>query len=104
MKASLIAAALIALPTLVACTTSSVDQANRAEAWSRCRTAPNPETRDRCIQTEIALLEARQEREAASYAEKKRAAEERQAVNEAQGISREDARQTTESGLRQPDE
>ena len=95
MKASLIAAALIALPTLVACATSSIDQTNRAEAWSRCRTAPNPETRDRCIETEMALMTARQEREAASRAERRKAAEESQAIHEAQGISREDARQTS---------
>ena len=104
MKASLSAAALIALPTLVACATSSIDQTNRAEAWSRCRTAPNPETRDRCIETEMALMTARQEREAASRAERRKAAEESQAIHEAQGISREDARQTTDSGLRLPDE
>ena len=92
MKASLIAAALIALPTLVACATSSIDQTNRAEAWSRC------------IETEMALMTARQEREAASRAERRKAAEESQAIHEAQGISREDARQTTDSGLRLPDE
>ena len=84
--------------------TSSIDQTNRAEAWSRCRTAPNPETRDRCIETEMALMTARQEREAASRAERRKAAEESQAIHEAQGISREDARQTTDSGLRLPDE
>lgn len=103
MKAPMIAAALIALPTLIACASSSGDSARRAEAWSRCRTAPDPETRDRCIETEVALLEAREERDAASRAERDRAAEERQAVLEAQGISRDDARQTTDSGLRLPD-
>ncbi|MDX1292561.1 MAG: hypothetical protein R3265_07110 [Hyphomonas sp.] len=102
MKLRLIAAALVALPTLAACASSSADQARRAEAWSRCRTAPNPETRDRCIETEIALLEARESQEAASRAERDRLAEERQARLEAQGISREDARQTTESGLQVP--
>jgi hypothetical protein len=102
MKAPLFAAALLIAPLLAGCATSSRDQANRAEAWSRCRTAPNPETRDRCIETEIALLEARQDREAASRAADRKAAEEREAIREAQGISREDARETTDSGLRAP--
>jgi len=104
MKTRLIAITLLAMPILAACASSSADQANRAEAWSRCRTAPNPETRDRCIETEIALLEARAAREAASRAERDREAEERQATLEAQGISPKDARQTTDSGLRLPDE
>ena len=52
----------------------------------------------------MALMTARQEREAASRAERRKAAEESQAIHEAQGISREDARQTTDSGLRLPDE
>ena len=104
MKARLFAAALIASPALAACTTSSVDQANRAEAWSRCRTAPNPETRDRCIETEIALLEARQEREAESSAARKKAAEDREAINEAQGLPRQAVRETIDPGLRLPDE
>jgi hypothetical protein len=102
MKASLIAAALIALPILAACATSSVDQANRAEAWSRCRTAPDPDTRDRCIETEMALMTARQEREAASRAEKRKAAEESQAIHEAQGLPRDAVQETTDSGLSIP--
>ena len=81
MKMRLIATAMIALPTLAACATSSVDRANRAEAWSRCRTAPNPETRDRCIETEMALMQASQERDAAS-----RAAEAFEALNEPRGV------------------
>lgn len=103
MKVPMIAAALlVAGPFLAGCATSSVDKRNRAEAWSRCRTAPDPETRDRCIDTEVALLEARQERNAASYAERMKAAEEREAINEAQGLPREAVRETVDSGLRAP--
>ena len=86
MKMRLIATALIALPTLGACATSSVDRANRAEAWSRCRTAPDPVTRDRCIETEIALMQASQERDAASRAATEKQAEAFEALKEPRGV------------------
>ena len=86
MKMRLIATAMIALPTLAACATSSVDRANRAEAWSRCRTAPDPETRDRCIETEIALMQASQERDAASRAAAEKQDEAFEALNEPRGV------------------
>ena len=101
-------AALLALLTcssllVQACASTSADQVRRSEAWSRCRTAPNPEVRDRCIKTEVALMEARERNETESRENAQREAEDRQGVLEAHGVPSDEARQTVDSGLRIPD-
>lgn len=102
MKRTLFLAALIATPLLVqAC--ASADQTRRTEAWSRCSKAPNPDIRDRCIQTEMALIEDRERQELESRQKAEQRAEERQAQLEAHGVPSDEARQTVESGLKVPD-
>ena len=101
MKRIVLTAILVTAPLLGAC--ASADRTHRAEAWSRCRNAPSPEIRDRCIKTEVALIEAREQREADSRATARKSAEEREAQLQAHGVAAEDAVQTTDSGLELPD-
>ncbi len=103
MKIILAAALLMTGPVLAGCSSTSGESARRAEAWSRCSTAPNPEIRDRCIETEIALLEAKEQKDADSRAAYEKEAEQRQAVLEAQGVPEDKAKQVIDHGLKLPD-
>lgn len=104
MKKTLLTTVLLICPPLLAgCVTKSAAEVRRAEAWSRCQTAPNPEIRDRCIETEIALMEAQDRKNAASRAAREQEAEDRQAVLEAHGVPADKAEQTVDSGLKLPD-
>ncbi len=97
-----LALALIALPLLAACTTVSGDEARRAEAYSNCRASPGPDARESCMKTQIALLEARDRREAERVVADQEAAERRQAEREAMGVPSDEAKEAVDSGLRIP--
>lgn len=97
MKKALLTALLICSPMLAGCATKSAAEARRAEAWSRCRTSPNPEVRDRCIATEIALMEAQEQRDAASRDAYEKEQEDRQAVLEAHGVPKDKAEKTVDA-------
>jgi hypothetical protein len=55
------------------------------------------------MKTELALIEARERTDAQRIQTDREAAEQRQAILEATGVSREDAKQTSDSGLHLPD-
>jgi hypothetical protein len=93
----------LGLPLLTGCVSTNSDESRQAEAYSRCSYAPGPDERAKCMKTELALIEARDREEAERVQADREAAEHRQAVLEASGVSREDARQTVDSGLRTPD-
>lgn len=99
MKRAYTAVAIALIAMLPACTTKSAAQLRRSEAWSRCANSPTPETRNTCIETEIALIEARDRSDAESRARAVQDAEDRQAKLEASGVPRDAARQTTESPI-----
>lgn len=92
----------LALPLMAGCVAASNDEANQAEAYSRCSYTPGPKERAACVKTELALIEARERRDAEKVQTDQEAAERRQSELEASGISREDAQQTVDSGLRLP--
>ena len=92
----------LALPLLAGCVSSNSAESRQAEAYARCSYAPGPDERAKCMKTELALIEARDRKEAERVQTDREAAEQRQAVLEASGVSREDAKQTTESGLHLP--
>jgi hypothetical protein len=92
----------LALPLMAGCVAASNDEANQAEAYSRCSYTPGPKERAACIKTELALIEARERKEAGKIQTDQEAAERRQAELEAAGISPDDAQQTVDSGLRLP--
>ena len=94
---------ILALPLMAGCVSSNRHDANKAEAYANCRYTPNPDARDKCVKTELALIEARQRNEAQRIQSDREDAEQRQAILEASGIPREDAKQTVDSGLRAPD-
>ncbi|MEZ6012070.1 MAG: hypothetical protein R3C08_09400 [Hyphomonas sp.] len=92
----------LALPLMAGCVAASNNEANQAEAYSRCSYTPGPKERAACIKTELALIEARERRDAEKVQTDREAAERRQAELEASGLSSEDARQTVDSGLSLP--
>ncbi|KCZ83188.1 hypothetical protein HAD_15912 [Hyphomonas adhaerens MHS-3] len=93
----------LALPLMAGCVSANSQESNKAEAYAKCSYTPNPDAREKCIKTELALIEARQRSDAQRIQTDREAAEERQAILEASGVSREDAKQTTDSGLHLPD-
>ncbi|MEZ5987027.1 MAG: hypothetical protein R3B94_13860 [Hyphomonas sp.] len=95
--------AMLALPLMAGCVSSNSAEGNQAEAYAKCRYTPGPEERAKCIKTELALIEARDRKEAERIQTDRETAEQRQAILEASGVSREDAKQTVESGLHTPD-
>lgn len=99
MKLAIMSAAIVTIPILTGCMTSSEDQVRRTEAWSRCRTAPNPEIRDRCIETEIALMEAKELKRTEASVPDTSDAEPAQSPQTPQEASPEVARQKENSGL-----
>lgn len=92
----------LALPLMAGCVSANSQEGNMAEAYAKCRYAPGPEEREKCIKTELALIEARDRADAQRVQSDREAAEQREAILEASGVSREDAKQTTDSGLRLP--
>ena len=98
-----IALMIAALPLMAGCVSANSAEARQSEAYARCKYAPGPEAREKCMKTELALIEARERREAEQIKADQEAAEQRQAILEASGVSREDAKQTVDSGLRLPD-
>jgi len=94
---------LLALPLMAGCVSANSEEGNMAEAYAKCSYAPGPKEREKCIKTELALIEARDRADAQQIQSDREAAEQRQAILEASGVSREDAKQTTDSGLRIPD-
>lgn len=94
--------ALIAQTLLAGCVSANSAESRQAEAYARCSYTPGPDERASCIKTELALIEARDRATAAKIKSDQEAAEQRQAVLEASGVSREDAKQTVDSGLRPP--
>lgn len=95
--------AMLALPLMAGCVSSNSAEGHKAEAYAKCRYAPGPEEREKCMKTELALIEARERTEAERLQTDRTDAEQRQAILEASGVSREDAKQTVESGLHLPD-
>jgi len=93
----------LALPLLAGCVSATAAESRQAEAYARCSYAPGPDERARCMKTELALIEARDRKEADRAQADHEAAEHRQAVLEASGMSSNDAKQTVDSGLRTPD-
>ncbi len=94
---------MLALPMMAGCVSANSHEGNKAEAYAKCSYTPNPDAREKCIKTELALIEARDRAAAERTQSDREAAEQRQAVLEASGVSREDAKQTTDSGLHLPD-
>ena len=94
---------VLAFPLMAGCVSSNSAEGNKAEAYAKCRYTPGPEERAKCIKTELALIEARERKEAERVQTDRETAEQRQAILEASGVSREDAKQTIESGLHTPD-
>ena len=92
-----------ALPLMAGCVSANSAEGHKAEAYAKCRYAPGPEEREKCMKTELALIQARERNEAQRIQTDREAAEQRQAILEASGVSREDAKQTTDSGLHLPD-
>lgn len=98
-----LAFAVLTLPLLAGCVSSNSAEANQAEAYARCKYSPGPDARDKCMKTELALIQARERQRAQNIADDRADAEQRQSVLEAQGVSRDDAKQTVDSGLGLPD-
>ena len=94
---------ILALPLMAGCVSSNSQEGNMAEAYARCSYAPGPTEREKCIKTELALIEARDRANAERVQSEREAAEQTQSQLEAMGVPREDARQTTDSGLSLPD-
>ena len=94
---------LLALPLMAGCVSSNSQEGNMAEAYAKCSYAPGPKEREKCIKTELALIEARDRADAERVQSEREAAEQTQAILEASGIPREEAKQTSDSGLRLPD-
>ncbi|MEZ6001825.1 hypothetical protein [Hyphomonas sp.] len=93
----------LALPLMAGCVSANSQEGNKAEAYARCSYTPNPDARAKCIKTELALIEARERAEAERVQSNREAAEQTQSQLEAMGVPREDAKQTTDSGLSLPD-
>ncbi|MEZ5998475.1 MAG: hypothetical protein R3B98_07260 [Hyphomonas sp.] len=98
----LLAAALIAAPLLGACVSSNSAEGRQAEAYARCKYSPGPDARDKCMKTELALIEARDRKEAERVKTDQEDAERRQAELEASGVPSDDAKQVVNSGLHVP--
>jgi hypothetical protein len=94
---------ILTLPLMAGCVSANTQEGNMAEAYARCSYTPNPDAREKCIKTELALIEARDRAKSERVQSDREAAEQREAILEASGVSREDAKQTTDSGLRLPD-
>jgi len=71
----------LALPLLAGCVSTNSADGREAEAYARCSYSPGPDERAKCMKTELALIEARDQKDA----------------------DREAARQTVESGQHAPD-
>ncbi|MEZ5945836.1 MAG: hypothetical protein R3C04_03110, partial [Hyphomonas sp.] len=82
----LLAATLLVAPLLGACVSSNSAEGRKAEAYARCKYSPGPEARDKCMKTELALIEAREQKEADRLQSDREAAERRQAELEAAGV------------------
>ena len=93
----------IALCGLAACETTSDNAAYWREADSKCRYAPDPETRRTCIDTEIALMKEREARQAESIAAAQERAQRMEEEAIARGTPPENAKPAVDSGLRLPD-
>ncbi|HPE47910.1 MAG TPA: hypothetical protein PLR76_05920 [Hyphomonas sp.] len=102
MRRFLTATILLAAPLLAACVSSNSAEGREAEAYAKCSYSPGPKEREACIKTELALIEARDRKEAEAAKADQEAAERRQAELEAAGVPRDDAAQTTDSGLHWP--
>ncbi len=72
---------LLALPLMAGCASSNSQENNKAEAYAKCSYTPNPDARQKCIKTELALIEARE-----------RAAAERVQSDRGAGVSQEEAK------------
>ena len=94
---------MLATPLMAGCVSANSAEGAKAEAYAKCRYAPGPEEREKCMKTELALIQARERNEAKRIQTNREDAEQRQAILEASGVSREDAKQTIESGLHLPD-
>lgn len=94
---------MLATPLMAGCVSANSAEGAKAEAYAKCRYAPGPEEREKCMKTELALIQARERSEAQRIQTNREDAEQRQAILEASGVSREDAKQTIESGLHLPD-
>ncbi|MCA8892848.1 MAG: hypothetical protein KDA56_13755 [Hyphomonas sp.] len=94
---------MLATPLMAGCVSANSAEGAKAEAYAKCRYAPGPEEREKCMKTELALIQARERNEAQRIQTNREDAEQRQAILEASGVSREDAKQTIESGLHLPD-
>jgi hypothetical protein len=92
----------LALPLLAGCVSTNSAEGREAEAYARCSYSPGPDERAKCMKTELALIEARDRKEAERVQADREAAERRQAELEASGVPRDAARQTVDSGLRTP--
>lgn len=98
----LMIAVLIAMPMLAGCVSANGPEGRQAEAYSKCRYAPGAEAREKCMKTELALIEARERNEAQREEEDRQAAERRQAELQAMGVPEDKAKQSHDSGLRPP--
>ena len=81
---------ILALPLMAGCVSSNSTEGNKAEAYAKCSYSPGPEERAKCIKTELALIEARERKEAERQQDEQEADEHRDAVLEATGVPREE--------------
>ena len=81
---------ILALPLMAGCVSSNSAEGNQAEAYAKCSYSPGPEERAKCIKTELALIEARERKEAERQQTELEADEHRDAVLEATGVPREE--------------
>ncbi|MCA8902261.1 MAG: hypothetical protein KDA53_13550 [Hyphomonas sp.] len=88
----LAAIALAAAPLLAGCVSANSAEGRQAEAYSKCSYAPGPEEREKCMKTELALIEARERAEADREQADLEADERRQAELEAHGVPRDKIR------------
>ena len=97
-----VALALLVLPLMAGCASASSAERRHSEAYAHCKYSPGPKERETCIKTELALIEARERKEAQEADAEHEAAEQRQAIREASGMTAEDARESVQNGLRPP--
>ena len=89
----MIPAALLALPLMAGCVSSNSAEGRQSEAYARCSYTPGPDERAKCMKTELALIEARERKDAETTQADRDDAEQRQARLEASGVPHDKAKE-----------
>ena len=71
---------MLATPLMAGCVSANSAEGAKAEAYAKCRYAPGPEEREKCMKTELALIQARERNEAQRIQTNREDAEQRQAI------------------------